>query len=203
MADFIRSTTLLLLLLNPFLLIIYMLDIVNKVEGRQFRQIMLRASLIALAVFCSFAIFGDLLFENILQAQFASFQIFGGLLFLLIGLQFFFRGPGGLTLLQGESEHLAGAIAMPVLIGPGTLSASIVIGKRHDALTACLAVGTALLLSMIVILLLKKLHDYMQPRNDRLIRRYIETAGRITALYIGTIAIEMIMQGLRSWLDKF
>jgi small neutral amino acid transporter SnatA (MarC family) len=42
----------------------------------------------------------------------------------------------------------------------------------------------------------------VRPRREPLIQRYIEIAGRITALYIGTVAIEMIMQGIRAWLGK-
>ena len=51
-----------------------------------------------------------------MQAEFASFQIFGGVVFLLIGLQFVFRGPAAIEILNGKSEHLAGAIAMSVLL---------------------------------------------------------------------------------------
>jgi small neutral amino acid transporter SnatA (MarC family) len=46
---------------------------------------------------------------------------------------------------------------------------------------------------------LKKLHDFVRPRNEALVQRYIEIAGRIMALFIGTVAVEMIMQGLSSW----
>lgn len=41
----------------------------------------------------------------------------GAVVLLAIGLQFVFRGPTAIELLRGESEHLAGAMAMPVLIG--------------------------------------------------------------------------------------
>jgi small neutral amino acid transporter SnatA (MarC family) len=43
----------------------------------------------------------------------------------------------------------------------------------------------------------------VRPRREALIQRYIEIAGRITALVVGTIAVDMIMQGIRSWVDKF
>ena len=39
-----------------------------------------------------------------------------------------------------------------------------------------------------------------KPRNERLIERYVEIMGRITALIIGIFAVEMIMQGLKAWL---
>ncbi|MEO6423073.1 MAG: hypothetical protein ABIR84_10445 [Candidatus Nitrotoga sp.] len=61
----------------------------------------------------------------------------------------------------------------------------------------------AVFIFVIITLLLKALHDYVRPRNEPLIKRYIEVAGRITALYVGTVAVDMIMQGIRTWAGKF
>lgn len=203
MSEFIKSSALLRVLLNPFLVIIYLTDIVEKLQGGQFARVMIRASLIATLVFCFFALLGDAVFSNIVQAEFASFQIFGGVIFLLIGLQFVFRGPTAIEILRGESEYLAGAIAMPVLIGPGIISASVVIGKRHEPIIAFTAVVVAVIISVLLIVLIKALYDYVRPRHERLIQRYIEIAGRIMALFVGTVAVEMIMQGFSIWVAKF
>ena len=203
MPDFWNSVTLLLVLLNPFLVIIYLVDVVQKLSGRQFAKTLIRGGLIACIVFCCFALVGDAIFSHFVKAEFASFQIFGGAVFLLIGMQFVFRGPTAIEMLRGDSENLAGAIAMPVLIGPGTISASIVIGERHAALASCSVVFAAVSLSILAMLALKALHDYVRPRNEPIIQRYIEISGRITALFVGTIAVEMIMQGLRAWVGKF
>jgi multiple antibiotic resistance protein len=203
MTDFIRSATLMLVLLNPFLVIIYLVDMVEKLNFKDFARVLVRGSLIATVVFCCFAILGDVIFSSIIQAQFASFQIFGGVIFLIIGLQFVFHGPKAIVALRGESTGLAGAIAMPVLIGPGTISASVVIGKRHEALYASATIIVAVFISVVIMLALKSVHDFVRPRHEPVIRRYIEIAGRITALYVGTIAVEMIMLGIRTWAGKF
>ncbi len=203
MTEIISSSTLLLLLLNPFLVVVYLVDVMQKVESRTFRHVLLRAGIISSVVFIFFAILGDAVFSDIMQVQFASFQIFGGVVFLLIGLQFVFRGPQAIEILRGESEHLAGAIAMPVFIGPGTISVSVLIGKRLDPMMAGISIVSAVLISIVIILLLKLLHDIARTRHERLIERYIEIAGRITALYVGTVSVEMIMQGIRTWAGNF
>ena len=203
MTDILSSSALLLMLLNPFLVVVYLIDVMQKMEGRMFRRVLLRAAIISSVVFCFFAILGDTVFSEIAQVEFASFQIFGGIVFLLIGLQFVFRGPQAIEILRGESEHLAGAIAMPVLIGPGTISVSVIIGKRLDPLIASISIFSTVAISIVIILLLKYLHDIVRTRHERLIQRYIEIAGRITALYVGTVSIEMIMQGIHTWAGKF
>jgi len=203
MNDFVHSTTLLLALLNPFLVIIYLIDVLQKLDGRRFARVLFRAGVIASGVFCLFAIMGDAIFTRVMQVEFASFKIFGGVVFLLIGIQFVFKGPNAIEMLRGESQHLAGAIAMPVLIGPGTISASVVIGQRHSPAMGCAAVLLAVAGCLASILALKKLHDWVRARNEPLIERYIEIAGRVTALFVGTVAVEMIMQGASSWAEKF
>ena len=203
MSDFIKSTALLLVLLNPFPVIIYLVDMVENLDQKQFTLVMIRAGLIAGTVFSCFAILGDAIFSRFVQAEFASFQIFGGVVFLLIGLQFVFQGPKAIEILRGKSEHLAGAVAMPVLIGPGTISASVIIGEKHEPLVASAAVIIAVAISIMMMLALKAVHDFVVPRRERLIQRYIEIAGRITALFVGTVAVEMIMHGIRTWAGKF
>lgn len=203
MIDFIKSSALLLMLLNPFLVIVYLIDVMEKLNRVQFSMVLVRAGIIASIVFCCFALLGDVVFTQIVQVEFASFQIFGGIVFLLIGLQFVFKGPQAIEILRGESEHLVGAIAMPVLIGPGTISASVIIGKKLDPVLACVAVVVVVICSVAVMLLLKSIHDYVRPHQERLIQRYIEVIGRITALYIGSVSIEMVMRGIQTWVSKF
>ncbi|MGK2943329.1 MAG: MarC family protein [Desulfuromonadales bacterium] len=201
MDSFTKSFLLLFMLLNPFLLIIYLVDLVQEMEFRDFSRVLNRAGWISSGVFIVFALLGELIFKNLLQAQFASFQIFGGIIFLVIGMQFVFKGPDAIKNLRGKPEHIAGAIAMPIMIGPGTVSASILAGEQLQPLWAIAAILLAVSLVVIIMIGLKKLHDIVRTRNEPLIERYVEVAGRVVALVIGTYSIEMIMQGLSHWMD--
>jgi hypothetical protein len=49
---------------------------------------------------------------------------------------------------------------------------------------------------------LKGTHDFVRTRNEPLIERYVEVAGRVVALVVGTYSIEMIMQGLSFWVER-
>ena len=201
MDPFTKSFLLLFMLLNPFLLIIYLVDLVQEMEFRDFSRVLNRAGWISSGIFIVFALLGDLIFQNLLQAQFASFQIFGGIIFLVIGMQFVFKGPDAIKSMRGKPEHIAGAIAMPIMIGPGTVSASILAGQKLQPLWAIAAILLAVGLVVIIMIGLKKLHDIVRTRNEPLIERYVEVAGRIVALVIGTYSIEMIMQGLSHWMN--
>lgn len=52
------------------------------------------------------------------------------------------------------------------------------------------------------VLALKALHDSVRNRYERYVERYIDIVGRISALVIGTIAVEMILKGIDMWLEK-
>lgn len=196
---FVEAAGLLLLLLNPFLLVVYLAGILEKFSLRQYVSVLARAGLISTCVFALFALLGHVMFERLLRAQFASFQIFGGVIFLLIGVRFVFQGEVAIEALRGETAHVAGAIAMPILIGPGTISASVVAGKLLPPLMAVLAIAWAVLVCIATMIVLKVIHDWVRPRNEGFVKRYIEVVGRISALVVGTYAIEMIMTGLMHW----
>jgi small neutral amino acid transporter SnatA (MarC family) len=142
---------------------------------------------------------GDVIFRDILKTNFASFQIFGGVIFLIIGVNFVFHGTSAIDALRGESSDVSGAIAMPILVGPGTISASVLIGQRLTIPQAVLAIVITVMFSVTVMIGLKSLHDYIQKKREVIVERYIEVAGRILALYIGTISIDMIMRGMQKW----
>jgi small neutral amino acid transporter SnatA (MarC family) len=199
MHEFISASTLLFMLLNPFLLVVYLIDVFQKLSTAIFVRVILRAALISIGVFFFSALLGEAFFQDVLQARFASFQVFGGIVFLLIGLRFVFEGNAAIEALRGESQYIAGAIAMPLMIGPGTIGASILIGKRLDPWQALLAISLTVLLSVAVMIILKQLHDFVRTHNELMVQRYIEIAGRITALVVGTFALEMILQGLETW----
>jgi small neutral amino acid transporter SnatA (MarC family) len=202
MLPFIKSMLLLLILLNPFLLVVYLMDLVQDMEKKVFSRILLRAGIISLAVFVTFAAIGETIFTSVIQARFASFQIFGGVVFLLIGIRFVFSGNEAVKSLRGDPRHVAGSIAMPIMIGPGTVSASVLAGQRLGLLLGSGAIVAAVTVSILVMILLKMLYDFVQQRNEELVERYVEITGRITALVVGTFSIEMIMQGVSAWMKN-
>jgi multiple antibiotic resistance protein len=200
---FMENVSLLLILLNPFLIIIYLIDVVRKQTTRRFVKVISRAGAVTIAVLVLFALLGDAVFDRVLKMEFASFQIFGGIVILIIALQYLFKGPDAIAMLRGDSDQVTGAIAMPIMIGPGTISGSIVIGQSTSPLPAALAVALAIVISILMMILIKLLHDKVKTRHESMVQRYIEVVGRIVPLVAGTIAIEMVMIGAQHWAEKF
>jgi multiple antibiotic resistance protein len=109
---------------------------------------------------------------------------------------------GGATLvtLRGEPAQIAGTVAMPFMIGPGTVSAATMAGLRLEPLGAAAAIVGAVGGSAALLLVFKLLFDWIGARNAPLTERYVQIASRISAMAMGAIAVEMTMKGVEAWL---
>lgn len=198
LAQIIRSATLLLVLLNPFLLTVYLLGLVRRLSMRQFARSLGRAALVSGVVFSVFAWLGDVIFRDVLQVRFAAFLVFGGLIFVLVAVQFVFNGPVAIEKLRGEAEDAP--IAMPFMIGAGTINASVLAGSRQPIGGALLAIALALAVTVLVVVAMKAAHDLVSTTHEKLVARYVELSGRASGLVIGAMAVEMLFQGIEQWL---
>ncbi|MGE3274784.1 MAG: MarC family protein [Vicinamibacterales bacterium] len=200
MDSFTRSFLLMFVLLNPFIMSVYLLDLVKALSFGEFARQLSRAALFSFIVLSLFAWSGDRVFENVMQVRFFAFLIFGGVTFLIVGIRLISGlGPAAASL-KVEERELAGSIAMPFIIGPGTISAAVLAGSRLDTVRAPLAIFLALAAAVAAILVLKGIHDAARTRHERLLQRYTEIAGRVTALFTGTFAIDMILRGVEAWM---
>ena len=197
----IASFLLLFALLNPFLMSVYLLDLITDLPREMFVKVLARGALVSAIVFSLFAWTGDAIFSDVLHVRFASFQVFGGIIFLAIGVRFVFSGADAMRTMRGQPEHIAGSIAMPFMIGPGTVSASVVVGARLPVADAVMVIFATLAATVGLVAAIKLAHDYLKERNARVVDRYIEIVGRISALLIGTFAVEMIFEGVGTWLE--
>lgn len=196
MVGFLDSVTLFFVLLNPFLMSIYLMDLIQELGFHRFMKVLFRGALIAGAAFCLFCVVGERFFTDVLHVRFASFLIFGGIIFLIIGIRFVMQGSESIRALRGKAEYVEGSVAMPFMIGPATVSASVLTGSRLSMGGAILAVVVSLTLVVVSLLLVKFIHDRVKARNEKLVERYIEITGRVMALVIGTYAVEMIISGM-------
>jgi small neutral amino acid transporter SnatA (MarC family) len=100
------------------------------------------------------------------------------------------------------SQDTLQAITMQVMIGPGTITASVIIGKRNDLPIACIGILLSIVLCIITVILQKHLQDRIRKKREQLIQHYLDLTERITALFLGSAAIEKIMLGIQHRIDK-
>ncbi|UYF78379.1 MarC family protein [Acinetobacter ursingii] len=196
LTPYIHSFALFFSLLNPFLMSIYMIGMIRNSEAKVFSRALIQGCVIAFVVFMLFAWGGETIFSKYLNVRFEAFQIFGGLIFLVIGYRYVFQGADTIGEMRGAPEHLAGTIAMPFMIGPGTISAAVVTGIGLPIGGAALIIAFTLAITCSLLILMKFAHDHLRYKHAKYIDRYVDIVGRLSALLIGTIAIDMIITGI-------
>lgn len=202
MSESLHAFALFFSLLNPFLMSIYMLGIIRNSEARVFNRALIQGSLISFVVFIIFAKTGEAFFHDVLHVRFESFQIFGGIIFLVIGYRYVFEGADTIGVMRGAPHHLAGTIAMPFMIGPGTISAAVITGIQLNLWQLVLVIFVTLFLTCSLLILMKYAHDHLQHKHSNYIDLYVDIVGRLAALLIGTIAIDMIVTGVSGIMQR-
>lgn len=201
-SPFISTFILFFSLLNPFLMSIYMIGLIRHTETKVFNKALIQGGLITYVVFLLFAWGGEAIFNRYLNVRFESFLIFGGLIFLVIGYRYVFQGADTIGEMRGAPEHLAGTVAMPFMIGPGTISAAVVTGMSMSIVEAAIVIALVLFLTCSVLIAMKFSHDHLRYKHAKYIDRYFDIVGRLAALLIGTIAVDMIVNGVTRLIDK-
>lgn len=191
--ELIHSSVLLYFLLNPFLMSIYLLDLLETMSLKLFIKVLARGSAISSIVFIVFAYGGENIFRSI-GARFAAFLLFGGIVFLLIAIRFVFYGSDAIKSLRGKPEHIEGSIALPFMIGPGTVSVSVLLGNQLTFKWSVVSIFISMTMVVISLIILKYLFDLVKHKYSEIVEKYVDIVGRISALYIGTISIEMIIR---------
>ena len=174
MSESLHAFALFFSLLNPFLMSIYMLGIIRNSDAKVFNMALIQGSLISFIVFVIFAKTGEAFFNEVLHVRFESFQIFGGIIFLVIGYRYVFEGADTIGVTRGAPSHLAGTIAMPFMIGPGTVSAAVMTGIKLNLMQTMLVIFITLFLSCTLLMLMKYLHDNLQHKHSNYIDLYVD-----------------------------
>lgn len=120
-----------------------------------------------------------------------SFKIGGGLILLILGLKFVL----GLRLAEQRAKTYQWAvvpISMPLLVGPGTLTAAIILVKEYNFFIVAMAAALNLLVAWYV---LRKTSSIFKVLG----RQGSDILARMMGLIITALSIEYIMMGVQTF----
>jgi len=165
------------------------------------RRVALRAALIATAVLAGSALIGDWLLRT-LSITLPAFRIAGGLLLFSIASEMVFGVRVARQSQQAEDavdEHVrniaAFPLAIPLMAGPGAITATVLLAGRADAQP----VRLVMLLGVIVAVLTLCFAVFMLAGR---IARVIGTTGnvvlsRLLGVLLAALAVQFVIDGVR------
>lgn len=187
-----------LVMMNPFALFLYLTPVMNDLKQKEFFLVLTKASFISYIIILFFILSGDFIFTYLFQIEFNSFRIFGGIVIFSFAYFYIVKGKKALIQLRGSLDDLAAEIAMPFMVGAGTISLAILASEEHSLLTNMLLLPLILILNFTIILGLKLIRDHiLQKRLQIAFNKSMGILLRITGFFVGAIGINMILIGIQ------
>lgn len=189
------------MMLNPFALFLYLNPVMDQLEGKLFVKVLFKASLISFLIYVLFLFLGDILFTYVFRIHFESFRIFGGIVIFSYAYYYLVQGRKAIITLKEDLNDLASEIALPFMVGAGTISLTILMRHDYSFLISVLLLTSIMTISFFIILLLKMLKGLFTKRGLSVaFNKNIGIVLRLNSFFIGAIGIDMIIKGITNLL---
>lgn len=188
-----------LVMLNPFALFLYLDPIRKDLTHKEFIMVIVKASLISFVVCLLFFLTGDIFFTRIFHIDFEAFRIFGGIIIFSYAYFYIVKGQKALIMIKENLDDLASEIALPFMVGAGSISLSVLLSQRESMAMGTLSLVVIFILNFLVLFFLKKLRDSIEGRKFKTaFDKNMEVLLRLNGFFIGAIGINMVLVGIRN-----
>jgi MarC family membrane protein len=194
-ADLISAFVLLFLVLDPLGNVALVASLLKQVDSRRRTKVVLRECLLAFLILVAFML-GGKQFLELMHLSETSLSIAGGVILFMIAIRMVFKSPEGMFGDTLDHEPFIVPLAIPLIAGPSALATVMLMASREPtklaswigALTAAMIVTTAILA--------------LGERIEKLFgKRGMEAVERLMGLILTAIAVEMLLGGLKQFLQ--
>jgi len=182
--NFARAILVLFIIVDPFGDIPIFIGLTEKMTEGEKRKVFNTATAVGLVLLLVFSFTGQEIF-SIFGISIYSFEVAGGILLLVISIRILISG----TLHQdGESPESLGAvpIAMPLLVGPGAITTTILNLQLYGVVTAAGAAVVVVFITWIILRFMGSIYRVLGKTGSLVI-------ARVVALLIAAIATQYIL----------
>ena len=173
--------------------------VTSKYDERYKKGIAVRATLFSAAILVFFVVAGEVIL-NAMDIPLSAFQIFGGAVLFLFALTMIFgesKPEQEVKLATSSSETAIFPLAVPSIAGPGTILAAVLQTENAQFNLLEQAQITAIILSVLLIVLL-----FMLAASW--IHRLIGNSGasivsRVMGLIFGSVAVSNVLAGITEY----
>lgn len=194
--DILSAVITLFLIMDPLGNIPLFLSALKNVSPGRRRRVLVREIVFAYVVLLACLFVGSLALE-LLGLEQESISVAGGIVLFLIALRMIFPGDGGAAGETPEGEPFLVPLAVPLIAGPSTLAALLLLqrsspgqmGSLFVALTIAWALSGAILLA--------------SPFFYRLLReRGLMAMERLMGMLLVMVAVQMFLNGVKTFLAR-
>ncbi len=182
--DITRAVIALFIIVDPFGNIPIFIGLTENIPDAQKKKVYNTATLVGMALLLVFAFTGQEIF-SLFGLSIYSFEVAGGILLLIIAIRILITGS---MHENAESPESLGAvpIAIPLLVGPGAITTTILDLQAYGTVIAILAVLIVLSLTWVILRYINGIYKFLGKTGSIVI-------ARVMALLIAAIAVQYIL----------
>ena len=194
--DVFSAVVTLFLIMDPLGNIPLFLSVLKTVPPERRRVVLVREIVFAYVVLLVFLLLGNYLLR-LLHLQQETISIAGGIVLFLIALRMIFPAEGGMLGETLEGEPFVVPLAIPLIAGPSTLAALLLLQRSAPSHTASLLVALTIAWALSGAILLGSTFFYRVLRQRGLI-----AMERLMGMLLVMVAVQMLMDGVEAFLNR-
>jgi multiple antibiotic resistance protein len=191
LGNVVKATLVLFIIVDPFGNVPIFMGLTEKLTDSERRKIFNTAILVGIALLLVFAFTGQEIFL-IFGISINSFQVAGGLLLLITSLKILVSGS-----LYESTDTVEGLgavpIAMPLLVGPGAITTTILNLQSYGILVTIVSVLIVMLLTWLILRYVNQIYRVLGRTGSVVI-------ARVMSLLLAAIAVQFILVGIAHYL---
>jgi multiple antibiotic resistance protein len=183
-----KAVIVLFIIVDPFGNIPIFIGLTEKVPESQKRKVFNTACLVGFILLLVFAFTGQLIF-TIFNISIYSFEIAGGILLMIVSIRLIISTREEHD--ENESPEQLGAvpIAMPLLVGPGAITTTILNIQLYNYAVTALSVLIVMTVTWVILRSIGRVFKILGKTGSLVITR-------VMALLIAAIAVQYILEGI-------
>lgn len=190
----ISAALLLFLILDPLGNIPVFLGLLQPLEPKRRRLVLLRELLIALGVLFVF-LWAGIHVLKLMHLRQESVSIAGGIVLFLIGLKMIFPSPEGMFGDTGGGEPFIVPLAIPLVAGPSGMASVMLLGSQEPERMADWSLALFLAWAATAVILFSATYLY-----KILGRQVLVAIERLMGMLLVAISVQMLMDGVSTYL---
>lgn len=188
LSEFGTMVTALLIVLDPLGVMPIVIGLYSSYGARQARKVVYRVAGGATILLVFFTVTGTWVLK-LFGVTLSDMRIGGGLMLLIIALRLVVEGRLSLPCENGDHRAAVAPLISPLIIGPGAITAAVVLAAIHGVWLTALAALVSMLISTAVLLSARFVHRLIGDAAADLI-------SRVMGVFIATIAVSYIRLGV-------
>ena len=191
LVNLVKSVIVLFIIVDPFGNVPIFMGLTENITESQRRKVFNTATLVGIVLLLVFAFSGQEIFL-FFGVSIHSFEVAGGLLLLIISMRILISGS--LHENVGSPESLGAVpIAMPLLVGPGAITTTILSLQDYGTLVTIMSVLIVLFFTWVILRYVGSVYKFLGKTGAAVI-------ARVMALLIAAIAVQYILSGISQFL---